>query len=98
MPDRTAALGFRLPHVYARLLAERAARHGLSPGTFARLLVVEALADADRARVFDELAGVRVAVDRVAANLETAAVALLCDAGRADPAEARAFVAERFRR
>lgn len=98
MPARTVTVGFRLPRVYARILAEQAERHGLSPGAFARLLVIEAIADADRLRVFDELAVVRQAVDRVAANLETAAVALLCDAGKADVSQARTFVAERFRR
>ena len=98
MPARTVTVGFRLPRVYARILAEQAARHGLTPGVYARLLLVETLADADRLRVFDELAAVRQALDRLTANLETAAVALLCDAGKAEPPQARAFVAERFRR
>lgn len=98
MSQRTTTIGFRLPRSYARILNEEAGRHALSPGAYARLLVVEALADADRARLFEETGSIRAALDRLANNLETALVALLCDAGKAELAQALEFVRERLRR
>lgn len=87
------AVSFRLPPEYARLLNDQAVRDGLSRGALARLLVIEALADADRLRLFEEVAAVRHALARLKRLLRTATVALLCDAGKAELDEARGFVA-----
>lgn len=98
MSERTTTVGFRLPRPYDRILSEEAARHTLSPGAYARLLVIDALADADRARLFEETGSIRAALDRLARNLETALVALLCDAGKAEVSQAQEFVREHLRR
>lgn len=98
MRKSSQPIGFRLPGPYAQRLRQEAARHGLSAGAYARLLVVEALADADRLRLLDEVAELRRAVGRLHENLGIAVVALLSDAGKAEAEEARAFVRDHFTR
>jgi glucokinase len=84
-------IGFRLPPALARKLAAEAARRDLTPGTFARRVVLDALAD-DAGRVADELALLRADLARLRAELRRATVALLADAGKADIEEAEAWV------
>jgi hypothetical protein len=64
----------------------------------ARLLVVECLVDADRHRLWEEAAEIRKGLARLQRALEVAVVALLCDAGKAEPEQAEAFVKEYLRK
>jgi predicted DNA-binding protein len=83
---------FRLPKRLDAKLGEAAEQVGVSRGTYARLVVIEALTDTDQARLRDDLAALRDAVRLLQRNLETAVVALLVDAGRAELDDAEAFV------
>jgi hypothetical protein len=92
MRRRSQTISFRLPPPYDRFLAEHAARRGLTPGTFSRSLVMEALADARWVRLFEETAEIRRASNVWRQEFRAAVVALLCDAGKATREEALAFV------
>ena len=92
MRRRTRTVSFRLPEDYRRLLYERAARRGQSPGEYARSAVLDALADTRWARLFEETARLRRMLLLSQGHLEAAVVALLCDAGKASREEAVAFV------
>jgi len=96
--DKSTVINFRLSPSLARSLVQAAGRVNMSPGAYARLLVVEALADADRVRLFDEVAAIRRGVVTANQNLEAAAVAILVDGGKAEPEEAAQFVRDNFRR
>ena len=93
VPDmpQSKPIGFRLPPAVARKLATEAARRDLTAGTYARRIVLDALAD-DAGRVADELAAARRELARLRADLGRAVVALLTDAGKAEVAEAEAWV------
>lgn len=95
---KTTVISFRLSPGVARGLAEAAGRMGIAPATYARLLVIEALSDADRVRLFDEMAAIRRGVMTAIRNIETTALALLVDGGKADPEEAAAFVRDHLHR
>lgn len=95
---KSKVVNFRLSPSIARTLAKGAEELSMSPGAYARLLVIEALADADRVRLFDEVAALRRSVSMAVENLEAAAVAILVDGGKAHPEEAAAFVRDNFRR
>jgi hypothetical protein len=96
MPAATKSVGFRLSPPTARRLAAEAAEHGLTPGTYARRLVLAALAD-DARRQADELAAVRAELARLRADLARVAVVLLADAGKAEGHEAEAWARENLR-
>lgn len=98
MSQKSTVISFRLSPAVARSLAQTAERLNMHPGAYARLLVIEALSDADRVRLFDEVAAIRRGVMTAIRNLETAAVAILVDGGKAQPEEAEAFVRDNFRR
>lgn len=95
---KSTVINFRLSPALTRVLAESANEARLSPGAYARLLVIEALSDADRVRLFDEITAIRRGVATAIRNLETAAVAILVDGGKAEPEEAEAFVRDKFQR
>jgi hypothetical protein len=86
---KSPTISFRLPPTPARQLAREAAARGLSPGAFARRVLLDALAGDDR--VLDELAAVRQDVGCVRADLRRVAVAVLADAGKATLAEAEGW-------
>lgn len=89
---------FRLPRRLNAKLGEAAELVGMSPGIYARLVLIEWLTDTDQARMRDELNALREAVQTIQRNLEVAVVALLVDAGKAGPDEAEAFVRQRMAR
>jgi hypothetical protein len=92
MRKKTMAVAFRLPVSELTLLTEEAAKYGLSPGSYARRLVLQAITDTDRLRLFDELTELRQTVLRLRDDLGTATIALLADAGKASAEEATEFV------
>lgn len=97
MPAPSKPIGFRLSAAAARRLATAAARRGLTPGTYARRLVLEGLEDEVGRQTLDELAAVREQLARVRADLARVAVVLLADAGKAEPEEAEAWVRQHLR-
>ena len=98
MKKKSTVISFRLSPPLARSLLDAAAALNLPPATYARLLVIEALSDADRVRLFDEISAIRRGVMVAIHNLEAAAVAILVDGGKARPEEAKAFVRENLHR
>ena len=68
--------GFRLDLSLAEELEKEAAKRGISPGRFARLLVVDALSGAD-ASTAELLADLREEVERLRENLVTSVVTIL---------------------
>lgn len=96
MPKSTP-VNFRLSAPAARRLAAAAARHGLSPGTYARRLVLEGMDDTAGRQALDELAAVREQLARLRADLARVAVALLTDAGKAELDDAEAWARDHLR-
>jgi hypothetical protein len=94
MSTRSQPVGFRLSAPAVRRLTAAAARHGLTPGTYARRLVLAGLEDDAGRKTLDELAVVRDQLARLRADLTRIAVALLTDAGKAELAEAEAWARE----
>ena len=98
MKKKSTVISFRLSPSVARALLDAAGELNVAPATYARLLVIEALSDADRVRLFDEISAIRRGVMTAIQNLEAAAVAILVDGGEAEPEEAKAFAREHLHR
>lgn len=79
--DLTSPLSFRLPANLKKVLAERAAELGLSPGEFARKLVVESLTNEFQTKVFAELARVLRTAQAARDDIETATLGVMITAG-----------------
>jgi hypothetical protein len=88
----TETVSFRLDSYYLERLGERARQRGMSPGACARLLVVAALEGVGQEGIGDEVAALREGLARFYGNFATAVYTLLIEAGRADEAQAEAFV------
>lgn len=97
MSTPSKPIGFRLSAAAAKRLAAAAARRGLTPGTYARRLVLEGLEDDAGRKALDELAVIREQLARLRTDLARVAVALLTDAGKAEVEDAEAWVREHFR-
>lgn len=97
MSTPSKPIGFRLSAAAAKRLAATAARRGLTPGTYARRLVLEGLEDDAGRKALDELAVIREQLARLRTDLARVAVALLTDAGKAEVEDAEAWVREHFR-
>lgn len=89
--SQSKPIGFRLPPAAARKLTAEAAGRDLTPGTYARRIVLDALAG-DAGRVAEELAAARKELARLRADLRLVTVALLADAGNAELEQAEAWV------
>jgi hypothetical protein len=72
--------GFRLDPSLAKELEKEAAKRGLSPGRFARLLVVDALSRPDES-LSEELEELRGELQALKDNLTTAVVTILTNLG-----------------
>lgn len=88
--DRPVA--FRLPPAEHKQLVAEAEASGLSPGTYARQLVLRGLTDHSTAELLAEMESLRRRVIRLQSDLATAVVAILADAGKATVDEAQAWV------
>jgi hypothetical protein len=91
--SQSKPVGFRLPPALARKLAAEAAKRELTPGTYARRIVLDALAG-DAGRVADELAAARRDLARLRADLGRATAVLLTHAGNVVEAGAEKWVRE----
>ena len=85
-------VAFRLPSPYCERLTQEAAKVQMSVGEFARRLVIEQLTDDTEARVLEEVAGIREAIDKLDEHVAAATIAILHDAGKADLAAAVRWV------
>ncbi|MCK6484540.1 MAG: hypothetical protein L6R00_10455 [Phycisphaerae bacterium] len=92
MPDPTQSISFRLPGTLARQLAEIGARESLSPGEYARRLVLDRLTDRQTEELQSELAALRGLAEKLRDDLATATAALLVNAGKTSVADAQAWV------
>jgi hypothetical protein len=94
MREAKKTIAFRLePEILSRL-CDKAKELGVSPGSYARLLVIDGiLSDSS---LLEELREIVERQDRHERNLKTATVALLVDAGKANVEDAEAFVRERL--
>ena len=85
-------IAFRLTSIHYEQLAARAADVDLSPGKYARELVLQLLANDDSLRFRVELNGLRKAIETLGEHLAAATIAVLHDAGKAELQEAVAWV------
>lgn len=89
----SSPVGFRLPTLYHDRLVEEAASMRLSPGRYARQLVMSALSDDDTdEQTRDEIGELRREVALLHEHLAAATVAVLHDAGKASLEEATQWV------
>lgn len=92
MKGTKKTIAFRLEPEMLGLLCDRAKRLGISPGSCARLFVIQAILADDS--LLEELRLILSLQQSHERNLKTATVALLVDAGKASVEDAEAFVRE----
>jgi hypothetical protein len=92
MRERSQPVSFRLSPTFAKQLAKRAATHDESRGTHAKRLVIDALNDTDRERLYAELAELRKLIETLREDYATAFAALLVKLRVADAADAEDWV------
>jgi hypothetical protein len=91
---RTVPVSFRLPAKYKQALADRGKELGLSPGEFARKVIIESLNDDFHTHVFEELARIFREVQTGRDDLATVAKALMVTAGHQSEEEVQAWINE----
>jgi hypothetical protein len=92
MREVKKTVAFRLEPEILNRLCVKAKELGISPGSYARLLVIDGiLSDSS---LLEELREIVERQERHERNLKTATVALLVDAGKASVDDAEAFVRE----
>ena len=97
-PEASATVGFRLDEASYRVLAERAARLGVSVHALARNYVFEMLQSTEERTVLrDALLGLQQKVERIQGDVATATEALLITAAKIKPEEAQAWVNENLK-
>src|SRR5262249_10305189 len=97
MKETTTPVGFRLNEPDRKRLTEAAAQLGLSPGAYARRLVLESLDDENHRQILTELTELRDAVARLHQALAAATATMLVWAGKASAEEAEEFVRSNLR-
>lgn len=85
-------ISFKVESAIAEELDNRAARQNGSRHTAARQIVLEALTDADRFKVLQEIVELKAQLEDVRNSLATAVVALLVQAGKVQQNEAKEWV------
>lgn len=91
-------VAFRLPARYARQLAEGGEQRGLSAGTYARSLVIDALESGERVRLSGEIDGLKQMVRALGTDLASVALLAALFAGKVESeAEAREWIAANLR-
>jgi hypothetical protein len=97
MSTPTTPVSFRLDAHYLDRLKEEAAKYGMSPGEFARRLVLDALERSEEQRTADEIVELRREVGHLRVDVALAVTAILVGAGKVSPEDARAWVKENLR-
>jgi len=92
-------ISFRLPDVYMAELVTRAQKQRVSPGEFARQVLIEYLDDEKREQMEAELGALKAEIAFFRTDFATAVEALLvlAGAGSVKPLEAQHWVEERLR-
>ena len=90
MKEAKKTVAFRLEPEMLSLLSDKAKQLGVSPGCYARLLVIDGLLS--DSSLLEELRDIVERQQRHERHLKTATVALLVDAGKASVEDAEAFV------
>ncbi len=94
MPERSVSVSFRLPAAIAEQLERRASELGLSRGEYARRLVLEGMGDTKSEELRRQVDRLEGEVGKLRGDLKNSVGALLIKAGKANPEEAKRFVAE----
>lgn len=71
MREGSQVVSFRLPEHYSALLKKRAESEAQSPGDYARRLVIRALEDTDRKRIFEDLAQIKQGTNQLLKRAES---------------------------
>ena len=79
--EPTTPVSFRLPASLKKELAERAAVLGLSPGEFARIVVVESIRNDFQTKVITELGRILRTTQAARNDIETATLGVMITAG-----------------
>jgi hypothetical protein len=95
--NKSSPISFRLPANLKKELAERAAEFGLSPGEFARKMVIEALQNDFPAKVLAELARILRTTQAVRDDIETATLGVMITAGNQPIEVAEAWLRDNLR-
>ena len=98
MPQGDATnIQFRLSGQVLKELEKLAKAYELSPGQFARRIVVEYLEDAERLRTREKLSALEVSQKKLREDLAVAVEAMLVGAGKVSKDEAHEWVNENLR-
>lgn len=89
---QTRPISFRLDDHYLAVLTKQASRFGMSPGEYARRLVLDALEETDHRRLEEGMGALEREVAQLRAELANSVMALLVGAGKVDKDEARDWV------
>jgi hypothetical protein len=90
--DESKTISFRLPATLAERLSELGAVGGMSPGEYARSLIMRELSDTHRVETSRTLADMRGTLDRLREDIATVATALLSKNGPVPTREAKEWV------
>lgn len=92
------SIAFRLDEEYREKLEKMAKESAMSPGQFARFLVIAALDNTERIAIRRDLQNLKSDMSSLRRDLSNVALALLVGAGRMDKREANQWVKEHLRR
>lgn len=90
--EKSKTVSFRIPTNYWTSLLERATERGVSPGDFARQVLLEALLRDSFESVKLELSLIRGLIERMKDNQQMYVLALLTKAGKTTVDEAKDFI------
>jgi hypothetical protein len=90
MKKRSKTIAFRVPEEHFKILTQKAKEFGISPGAYARCILIDALLS--ESTLLEELREQTERQMRLERHLKLATVALLVDAGKAGVEDAEAFV------
>jgi hypothetical protein len=94
--DKSKTVSFRIPANYWPTLLERATDRGVSPGDFARHVLLDSLLRDSIDSVRQELMLIRDLVEKMRSNDEISVVALLMHAGKTTEEDAKDFIERTF--
>ena len=86
--EQPKSIGFRLDREYRALLESAAAGYGVSPGQYAKRLVIDALNDSERVLIRDDLQRLLKELGSLKRTVANSVLALLVSAGKLTKSEA----------
>jgi hypothetical protein len=94
--DPTPCIIFKLSPYYRDQLAQRAAKHGMTVGQFARETIISSLESAEQVRISHEIQALRELTLDLGKGIASSLVAVLSHAGSVDTTESLEFVSAHF--